>query len=675
MSNFIQFRDAVNKKISEMEKSKSGLFMVHIDKSDIWDAYLGAFPEGTDPIYLENTVHDCNCCKAFIRDLGRAVSIDSKNNIVTAWDICIDDEVYQGVADSLAEYVRKQNIASAYVASSFSLNTKENRSFDSAKIDLFSHFYYKLSPKYAPRDDAGDVLDTSRKSFSVLKRGLTELSLESLEDVKGLIDTNSIYRGEQNLARVEAFLRLKKKFESVPVKKRDNFVWSNTSLHESVVMFRNSVIGTLAVNLSEGMSLESAVGAYESMVAPANYKRSSSVVTKSMILDAKKKVEELGLEKSLERRHASLDDITLNNVIWANKKTTAKLNNSVFDDLLANSVTSAKPKNGKDIGLLDFIKEVVPNSKSIQAYLESRHTGNLVSLVAPVHSEAPNLMKWDNNFSWSYNGDMTDSVKARVAKKGGNVEGDLRISLSWFNSDDLDLSLDLPSSRRVYFGKKKLGGFELDVDMNVCTGASNSTSAVENIAARSRNEICEGRYTVEVTNFTKRNTSDEGFEVEIEYLGNITTFSSPKSPRNCGKVKVVSFKYSHRDGVVFEESHLDKGGREIEVWGLKSERFHNVNSIMYSPNHWDDNKSGNRHLFFMLEDCNNPEPVRGFYNEYLIDSLHGNRKVFEVLAGSMKAEATDNQLSGLGFSTTKRGDVVKLLVESEKGTQLYNVTT
>lgn len=675
MPNFIKFRDAVNEKIFEMENSKSGLFMMHIDKSVIWETYLGAFPEGSDPIYMENTVHDCNCCKDFIRDLGRAVSIDNENRIVTAWDICIDDEVYQGVADALADYVRKQSITSVYLASSFGLNTKENRSMDEAKIGLFSHFYYKLSTKYAPKGYAGVILDASRKSFHVLKRGLTELTVESLEDIKGLIETNSLYRGEQNLARVEEFLKLKKQFDLVPTKKRDNFVWRNTNKHESVVMFRNSVIGTLAVNLSEGMGLESAVGAYENMVAPDNYKRSSSVITKTMVLDAKKKVEELGLEKSLERRHASLGDITLNNVIWANKKTTAKLNNSVFDDLISETVTSFKPKDGKDIGLLDFIEKVVPNSKSIQAFLETRHAGNMVSLVAPVHKEAPNLMKWDNNFSWSYNGDMTDSIKARVEKKGGNVEGDLRISLSWFNSDDLDLALNLPNYRKVYFGEKKSGGFELDVDMNVHTGASNSTSAVENIAAKSRNDICEGRYTVEVTNFTKRNTDNVGFEVEVEYLGKITTFSSSKSPNDRGKVEVASFKYTYENGVVFEESSLDTGSRETEVWGLKSGKFHNVNSIMFSPNHWDDNKSGNRHLFFMIDECNNPEPVRGFYNEYLVDSLHNNRKVFEVLAGSMKAEPTPDQLSGLGFSTTKRGDVVKLLVESEKGTQLYNVTT
>lgn len=63
MSNFIKFRDAVNAQIKSMEDSKSGLFLTHVNRSEIWETYLGAFPEGSDPIYMENTVHNCNCCK------------------------------------------------------------------------------------------------------------------------------------------------------------------------------------------------------------------------------------------------------------------------------------------------------------------------------------------------------------------------------------------------------------------------------------------------------------------------------------------------------------------------------------------------------------------------------------------------------------------------------------
>jgi hypothetical protein len=78
---------------------------------------------------------------------------------------------------------------------------------------------------------------------------------------------------------------------------------------------------------------------------------------------------------------------------------------------------------------------------------------------------------------------------------------------------------------------------------------------------------------------------------------------------------------------------------------------------MLSPNYWDEQTSGNKHYFFMLEGCKNPSAVRGFYNEFLSNSLTPHRKVFEVLSAAMKCEPTDNQLSGVGFSSTLKNNL------------------
>lgn len=67
---------------------------------------------------------------------------------------------------------------------------------------------------------------------------------------------------------------------------------------------------------------------------------------------------------------------------------------------------------------------------------------------------------------------------------------------------------------------------------------------------------------------------------------------------------------------------------------------------------------GNKHYFFILDGCKNPSPVRGFFNEYLRSELSQDRKTFEMLANKMKAPYSDNQLSGLGFSSTIRNSVI-----------------
>ena len=63
-------------------------------------------------------------------------------------------------------------------------------------------------------------------------------------------------------------------------------------------------------------------------------------------------------------------------------------------------------------------------------------------------------------------------------------------------------------------------------------------------------------------------------------------------------------------------------------------------------------------MFFILEGCKTDEDQRGFFNEYLTSDLQKHRKVFEVLGSKMKAKVTEEQLSGLGFSSTQRNSVL-----------------
>lgn len=674
MTDFIKFREAVNAQIGKMEKEDAGLLLTNADKKDIWALYLESFPEGTDNLFITNTEHNCNCCKDFIRDLGSVVTINSENEIVTCWDINIDDEVYQTVANALSKYVKSRTIESVYKSSSLSLHVKDNKGMKGDALLTFDHFYYKLQSKYTAIVGRGEDMGNSRKDYNLLLRGLKEITVDALDTVLMLIDDNNLYLGEQNRRCVADFRALKVAYDKLSAKQKVNFVWRNISNHQSVVTIRNSAIGTLLINLSEGlMSVDGAVASYESIVAPGNYKRSKTVVTKKMIEAAQSTVKKLGFENSLQRRHASLADITINNVLWADANTSAKLvNNDVFDDMIAAAPSNTVPKNSMTIGLLDFVNDVVPVAKSIEVYLENKHSNNLMSLVAPVHADAPNMLKWNNNFTWSYNGNLTDSVKQRVKEKGGNVDGDVRVSLSWFNKDDLDIHMSVPRGNKIYYGNKSSCGMTLDVDMNVAASDA-IVNAVENISCTNRKNLTEGEYTVIVNNYTLRNTDDVGFEIELEYLGDVSTFTSSISPSRSGSIDCFTFKYTHAKGIEVLRNNLNSSTTSKELWSLSTNNFHNVSSIMWSPNHWDDNNSGNRHVFFMLNNCQNPDPVRGFYNEYLTDALHKDRKVFEVLAGKMKAEPTNDQLSGLGFSTTKRGDTFTALVKTTTGNKLFNV--
>jgi hypothetical protein len=60
----------------------------------------------------------------------------------------------------------------------------------------------------------------------------------------------------------------------------------------------------------------------------------------------------------------------------------------------------------------------------------------------------------------------------------------------------------------------------------------------------------------------------------------------------------------------------------------------------------------------MLDACCNEGQARGFFNEFLTNELEPHRKTMEMVGAKMRTEESERQLSGIGFSSTKRDSVL-----------------
>ena len=664
--NFHDLKMPVQEQFNRM--AKHDLFVTAADRDELWAFYLASFPAGSNPIYRERTEHDCSCCRHFVKNIGAVVAIvDGK--LQSIWDGPISDPAYRSVALAMSLFVKGKPIDRPFLHFEKHCGTDANYGETAGKVETYHHFYVDIPHRantgrnfYCSGKDIPSKISEMKSTRDVFARSLESLTRDSLDTVLELIANKSLYRGEEQQFAVKSFLDLKKQFDVIPAPQRDLFVWSMyDKVSASVARIRNTAIGTLLIDLSEDMDLEGAVRKFEtSVMAPDNYKRPTALVTKAMVEKARRMVAELGIEDALERRHARLTDISVNDILFADRSARKAMSGDVFDSV---PTTSAKPKNLDKVETVPvdvFVRDILPKVESLEVMFENKHAGNLVSLIAPAHQTSKPIFKWGNRFSWTYNGEVTDSIKERVKRAGGNVTGDLCCRLAWFNHDDLDLHMqERMSGYEIYYGsrgRKSPSGGDLDVDMNA--GSGHTREPVENIFYARQTTMKEGVYLLSVHQYDRRESDNVGFEVEIDWLGDVRRFIYDKPVRQNESIIVARMRYSREKGIEIVES-LPSTQASKEVWGLRTQDWHRVTTMMLSPNYWaEGNGSGNKHFFFMLDGCINPDRPRGFFNEYLIEELTPHRKVIEIVGAKSKVEPSTTQLSGLGFSSTQRNELL-----------------
>ena len=668
---------------NEMVKVENPLFITDADEDELYNLYLDSFPAGTNPIFRKRREYDCSCCRRFVKNIGKLVAFDD-GKVVTIWDFDAKSDKYQPVVDALAAYVKSRAIVNPYfvsrnmIGSGNMFGTVMNYEYDENHKDVhtWDHFAVKIPQRFITSgDDVATKMAQWRDSANVYKRSLEELTMDAVDTVLELIAQNSLYRGKEFERVVKVFKTHKIEYNNTPAENKDAYVWLAPAWGDmGQLRIRNTAIGTLLVNLSEGMDVDSAVTAFEKVVAPANYKRPKAIFTKKMLEDAQKTVTELGYMNSLGRRFATLDDITANNILFCNRDAAPRIAGAMNPfEAMAKTVAIDPKKFGRaeEIGIDKFIRDVLPTATGLELFMENRFSKNMMSLIAPQDKSAPSMFKWANGFSWAYTGNMADSdIRENVKAAGGKVDGVLRFSIQWndvpgeWDENDEDAHCIEPDKNHIYYFHKwnsRTDG-RLDVDI---THPLRDKAAVENITWPDIKKMKEGEYSFYVNCFNSRG-GKTGFRAEIEFDGNIYSFNYDK-PLHGGQNIAVA-KVMLKDGKFSIKELLPSSTSTREIWGVNSNQFVPVSVAMYSPNYWDEQTgNGNRHYFFMLKDCVNPEKPNGFYNEFLKAELLQHKRVFEALGSQMAVQSVDDQLSGVGFSETQHNSfIVKVRGATER---------
>lgn len=719
---FEEFASLIRYQFSTM--AATGKLFVSSIKGDIlWDLYLSSFaPEDNQPFRDPNsTVNNCNRDKHFIRTYGNIVTIDDDNNIVTMFDLYqneLEDSEYYNSVVALRDVLKAAPIASVFAikynnlvkqpyekvnknSNSFQLGYKlTNKKYspeevakfgvvNSHDVYTFHHFYVDLPKKFVltGSESIGTYLSIKNSLHQVFVKGLN-IPLETLQVVSELMAQGSLLRADLYKYKVDEFISIKEEYDNLEgsTLSKDNWTWKRFS-DIPFAGFANELIGTTCLDLAEGKNINVVQKEFNIRVDSANYMKAKPAITERQKQDAAKWIEENGYTESFKRRFATLDDAlngSINEVIHTNisKSKKAPASNLFANVKTVNSGVLSRHKKAEfnEIQTVDietFINSILPNSKSIQVFLENSFSSNLVTMTTAIDPSCKSIFKWsDNHFSWTYNGNLAarSNLTQAVISKGGRVDGVLRFTHSWNelepNDSLMDLHVFMPgnngptrkicdayggNTNRVGWNRRDdptSGGVQ---DVDYTSPAPIGYIPVENITFPSLNKLKDGKYRCMIHNWNKRTTNGRG-KAEIAFNGELYEYIYPATEdKEWVDVATVTLD----NGQWSIEHHLEPvGATSSTMWGLDTNQFHKVNLISLSPNYWGDNKIGNKHYFFFLEGCHSDQPMRSFHIENLNGELLAHRKVLEVYGMTDKLEPTTKQLAGLGFTDDSKETLI-----------------
>ena len=695
----LKFNKQLSEQFSKMCQTGK-LFRSNLLGQQIWELYLASFDQ--DPIFRdpESSVHNCNLCKNFIRRYGNIVAIDANYNIMTLFDFIGVDE-FVPVVTNLSNTIKLSKIKDVFFETFTELNSlnyevckkshsvfrlgtaknvkrytkEEAEKFGVVKpndIITFNHMHLDVPKEFV--DQSGSSVDTImgeyRSTNEVFERAMKEISIDTLYLVRDLINQGSLLDGATHLYKIDNIIPKKLIYDELPLKEKANFCWS-TSYKLPFAKFRNELIGVLCVELSEGKELNEACKSWNKRVDPANYMKAIAPITKRQIEEAQKFVEENGYAQSFDRRLATIDDIKVSEILHSNVGDGALKAVSIFDSVKSTSTRHKRSEfDGiEEVSINKFMKDILPGCTSIEVYLLNSHEGNMVSLTTAKIKESKPIFKWSNNYSWTFNGNLAgkSQIKEAVKTAGGKVDGVLRFSIMWagdgIDNSDLDAHCIEPIGNEIYYSNPRSNtGGNLDIDITQ-PFRQMPKGAVENITYPTLRRMPNGKYLFYIKQFLARNS--KGFKAEIEFNGE--SYSYEYNTPISGNIQVA--EVTLLDGE-FRIKHIlpatDGFGISKEIYGLNTNEFHKVNLVCLSPNHWNNENIGNKHYFFMLEDCKTHNSIRSFHAENLIPELAEHRKVLEVLGNTTMINPTDKQLSGLGFNATVHDELIVKLQGSFK---------
>lgn len=642
------------------------------DVEGLYEIYLDSLPDNKPGTRQHYT---CHGCRHFFERYGRLVTIDENGIFRSAiFDEGIVPDFFADAVIKMRHAVLTSNVNGVFVPDARVLGTP--------KTGEWTHVHIRLPEGSVNRNvlrTAGQVSAALREDFNVLRRVTSQHTIETVDQAIALLKSETVNRGDRYVPHAEWFKNVLVKLNEVmtPQAQR-NYLWlAVAEAPNGFIPSNSSNLGQLLSDIAE-FPLATAGERLAERLRPSTFMRSVTPPSANAIREAEKTFEKLveaGMvsKDSMKRRYAKIEEVP--EMKWEPKLAItdkAVKPGGVFGHIVPKEQKAAVVRNtdlaSKVMTWDKFQRTILPTADKLEALIDN--PDRFMALVTAGVEGAPNMLQWDNEFSWYYHAGVDAEIKRRVEAAGGRYENNaLRVSLSWENYTDLDIHGVTPSKQHIYYRspRSSCGGY-LDVDAN--GGRATTMTPVENI--RWKDDAPDGRYRFFVHNYQERGTGKTPFKVELEVKGKTWTYHGVSGSTGW---QVDVFEFDYVNGEVTHIRHAAITSNDS--WTAQPNTFVEVKGITTSPNLWGKNPvphAGN-HTFFLLEGVQDKSEGcgRGFFNEHLKSEFREIRRVLEAYANSAVIEGADESTAcGLGFSKDAEWNVT-LKVTTGNTTQLVKI--
>jgi hypothetical protein len=391
--NYPEFLESIKNHFNSIVNNDGVLFTT--DSEGLFEVFLDNLP----PEYRQ--FYTCHSCRHFVNRFGGLVTIKDNGEAVSALWTDVPDFFSKSIS-AMNKMVLKSKVNGVFLSSIKILGEPVTGKWHHMAIDLPAKYVYKSRLL-----TAGQKMAEKLEDFKILMSGLSEYPASAVDQAVTLLKTESLYRSEKTLGVAEWLQELHAKLANVKNNRlRENIVWlAVATAPVGYCHVKSTMIGTLLDDIIEGLPFDVVSRKFADKMHPLQYQRPQADPTEGNIAQAEKIVEKLGIQKSLVRRFAKIEEI---NCFWSPKEEKeAAESNGVFSHLLANgnkketvemSIPTVKMTWRK------FSETVLPLAESIEYLVKNARDGYSAILTAS-YDDAPPILQWDkeerrNPFSW-----------------------------------------------------------------------------------------------------------------------------------------------------------------------------------------------------------------------------------------------------------------------------------